>query len=219
MDVVTDDGCSKHFEKADEKYLYLKQLWERDSWVLEKREGGTTVESCKPDNGEGFWLKVTALFEGADYENLIDILDTHLEARQKEWHHLLLEGAIVGKVDDTKEVCWFAYSSPWPMKGRDCVYAKYTQKTTDKEGIFLSYYTVEDDNLKAAVEKYVRIDFEAAHWVTKEEDGKVRYSYVQKSDPKVPILPNFFLKGPQVGILIEEVAGLRKAVQNPIKPH
>ena len=177
-----------------------------------------------------------------------------------------------------RQVCWFAYRSPWPLSHRDCLYAKYRPEIGGSEALregeregekaeeegkreekeegeggkehenpdvhphterrkcafTQSYWTIEDDVIKAKVPSYVRIGFEAMHtlhWVREGEDGGeegnekegekgeeskggreyLEYGYIQTSDPKLP-LPSFLLLSPQVDILIQEVVGLREAV-------
>ena len=70
-------------------------------------------------------------------------------------------------------MCWFAYRSPWPLSHRDCLYAKYrTNSSTFEESereravcTCLSYWTIDDADIKAHVKEYVRIDFEAFHYI------------------------------------------------------
>lgn len=166
-------------------------------------------------SAKGFWLKVVADFPQSDFESLVDILDTHLEQRQSQWHELLIEGRRLS-ANDRHELFWFAYRSPWPLSGRDCLYAKYRIPMKDEDQIALAYWTVEDDALMPKDARYVRIDFQACHLLKRGRDGNpAQYAYIQTSDAKVP-LPNFLLKGPQVDILIKEVEGLRSAVKQPI---
>lgn len=203
----------KHFVDGDEVKNKLKGLLTGADWLSVKKEDG--VEVFELGDSEGFWLKIEAPFEEGDFEQLRDVLDTNLERRQKEWHELLLPGGSVIPVDESKELCYFAYSSPWPMSNRDCLYCK--ERSVNSESEFqLLYWTVRDDEVKAPVKGMVRIDFQAAHWVKKCDNHSCAYVYIQRSNAKVS-LPDFLLKSVQVGILFGEVKGLRRAIAGAAK--
>ncbi len=185
----------------------LQSLFARE-WKLEREQDGTRVSSL--DDGATFWLRVQATFPAEAFAELTDVLDTNLAKRQKEWHELLLEGGgVLAESSKQRQVCYFAYRSPFPLSDRDCLYVKVSQ-SPDADTLMLFYWTVVDDGLKPADPQRVRIDFRAAHAVQRGPQG-VTYDYIQCSDAKL-VLPNFILKSAQVKILFGEVAGLRRAV-------
>jgi hypothetical protein len=180
---------------------------EAGKWVVEKRSAGAVVDSQQI--GGKVWLRVSATFRLDEYDELIDVLDTNLQTRQKEWHALLLDGGgCVKQIDESRSIFYFAYSSPWPLSARSVLYCKL--KIPILDGVKLVYWTISDDSLKPEDDTTVRIDFKAMHVLTKTEDG-VSYVYLQQSDPKIK-LPAFLLKHSQMQILFGEIEGLRKAV-------
>lgn len=85
---------------------------ENGVWKLERSENKTTVDS--QDVGDTFWLRVRSDFASSEWDELVDVIDTNLEKRQCEWHTLLMEGGgCVKKVDNDRDVWYFAYRSPW----------------------------------------------------------------------------------------------------------
>lgn len=192
----------------DSKIAALRALFDRAEWRLEREEGGTRVTSL--EEGGTFWLRVQAVFPLEAFAELVDVLDTNLETRQKEWHELLLEGGgVLVQSSPARQLCYFAYRSPFPLSDRDCLYVKVSE-APDADTLLLFYWTIADEALKPLDPRRVRIDFRAAHAVQRGPEG-VGYDYIQCSDAKL-LLPDFILKSAQVKILIGEVAGLRRAV-------
>ena len=88
-----EGGWESHFADAEANSKRHLTLFDDSGWKIEKKKGDTHVYSR--GSAGGFWLKVTARFEVGDLKELIDILDTSLSRRQKQWHHLLIEGDIL----------------------------------------------------------------------------------------------------------------------------
>jgi hypothetical protein len=162
------------------------------------------------DCADGFWLCVDFEFcESNGFVALNEILDLKLLQRQQDWHELLLPNGTVLVVDEQREICHFAYKSPWPIADRDTLYVKEKVESKEKE-LKLLYWTFADPNIGLLNPKFVAIEFQAAHHIVATEAG-ARYRYIQKSDPKIH-LPDFLLKSIQVGILEKEIGGLKKAI-------
>ena len=217
------EDVENHFVRGTEtRQMLLALLADEEGWRFEKSRGGASVSS-RPDE-TGFWLRIEVDFEEEnDYDQLLDVLHTSLETRQKEWHELLIPGGRVQELDDSRRICYFAYRSPWPMSDRDCLYAAQANLEhvqTDGAAEFkVFYWTIVDDAVEPPRNGRVRIDFQAAHWVRRavHGQGKCRYIYIQRSDAKVH-LPDFLLKSIQVDILLGEAEGLRKAISTSSVP-
>lgn len=209
----------RHFQ-ADEIRVTLKRFLTDAtvSWVEEKRRddvlGPTVVSSTAFDRT--FMLRVEAVFESSCYEQLLDVLHVHLQERQKDWHELLLPGGRVwpvgGDGNTVRTICRFSYRSPWPLSPRDTLYAAEADIIPESQSFELRYWTIDDDVLCPVPEGMVRIDFQAAHLVRRTEQGCL-YRYIQTSDAKIPLMPDVLLQKIQVGILMDEVSGLRACLE------
>lgn len=186
----------------------LDSLW-AEPWVEEKRKGDIVVSSKA--HAKGFVLKVEAEV-GGEFQNIRGLLHTKLATRQKEWHELLRPGGFVKPHKENVEICYFRYASPSPMSDRSCLYYKEVACDEPNE-LKLMYWTFDDDAEQPIAPKdgSVRIDFEASHWITVAESGKLLYRYVQWTDAKVH-LPDFILKFLQRDILFQEVDGIGLAL-------
>ena len=184
-----------------------------DAWTHEKSDNVSVVSSREgsADRDESFWLRIEVDFDPNAYSELLDVLYTNLETRQKEWHDLLMPGGTVTSISENFNLCHFAYSSPWPMGPRDCLYVAQGEFKEDEFKLF--YWTVDDESIPT-VEKGVRIDFQAAHWIRRNVDNVLKYVYVQHSDPKIH-LPDFILCPIQANVLLGEGKGLKRAVCKP----
>lgn len=94
---------------------------------------------------------------------------------------------------------------------RDTLYAAEADIIPESQSFELLYWTIDDDVLCPVPEGMVRIDFQAAHLVRRTEQGCM-YRYIQTSDAKIPLMPDVLLQKIQVGILMDEVSGLTRAV-------
>ena len=182
-------------------------LFEKKEWWKEFKKGkDCAVYSMDVANSPLKYFKAEGNVQ-SDVAELRSLLDTDLVERQKEWfellfcviksflkkferHHLLIEGNLVEKFGDDVEVLYFAYKSTVIfVSPRDTLYVKVRKNYPPLEGgedggFLLSYRTIQH---KACPEKdkYVRIEFKAAHRVTPDkEKGGVLYQYTQFADPK-----------------------------------
>ena len=206
---------ARNFADEKEREAELRAIRARTDWKMERQddENGAVVHSLS-EGPYGFWLRVVAQFEASEWSELCDVLDEHIEQRQKEWHELLLPGGGVRHTEDpSRHVLYFAYRSPPLFRDRDCLYCKVAHR--EEEGkLDMFYWTIEDEErkLEELHGDRVRIEFRAAHFLQRNNaDGTVRYEYIQSSDTMIK-LPDFLLRGPQVSILMDEIKGLKVAV-------
>lgn len=207
-----------HFADAKERlkrYRALIDGHDREGW-RQKSQGVESTTFIGPADG---WIRVEATLREATLETMRDILDWHLAERQAGWHELLIEGRVVTRYSSAQALCWFAYRCPWPLSDRDTLYVMWVdeERWDHHRELVIGCWTVEDDAMPVDERSgYVRIDFECAFIVSELPpqgeggDKHLLYRYVQRSSPKVPLVPDSFLLGSQCAILLKEVDGLRR---------
>ncbi|CAF1303664.1 unnamed protein product [Didymodactylos carnosus] len=179
----------------------------------------------KVDGDPIWWIKVVANVTNGIIDNVDDLLDASLKERQAQWHELYVDGGTIHRYSDTAEICYFKYSSPIKLVSpRDTCYLKirrplsFQSETRDYRGFILSYRSISLPCRAPVAHGYVRTVFKGAHLIEELVDG-FRYTYIQHADPGGS-LPKMFANRPQCDIVLKEVEGIRKAIQNPIlKPN
>ena len=199
-----------------------KERWE--AFLVEKAAQGdeelrATVYSYDPPHERGRWLRIEGKVR-ATMAQMKDILDDRLLERQKEWHHLFIEGQILQR-EGPVELCWMAYDSDsFLVTDRDFVYFKIAAST--ETTLQLTYRTLSPQQeadllprfpLPSTDHAYVRGYFEAAHFVEDCGDGTLTYVYLQRADPK-GMIPLALTYTPQAKILLREIKGLRHATSS-----
>jgi START domain len=189
-------------------------------WKERKRRGDDVVYEYEEAGEPLLWLKVEAIVN-APLASLQNLLDTNLLQRQSEWHKLFIEGR-VDVIDDNMQLCWMAYKSgSWLVDSRDFVYEKHARFVDNNtSSLVLSYRCVagQEERMRSIDfdfgerKHYVRGFFEAAHHVEAIDERSTRYVYIQRADPR-GLVPVWLTRAPQTDILLDEVVGVRKAVQ------
>ncbi len=152
----------KHFVGADARVARMRALLDNNAWREKDRGAGGSVVFTGADN----WIKVEASID-APLAVLRDILDSHLEERQSQWHELLIEGRVLQRYDDRRALCWFAYRSPGPLWNRDTLYVMQRDDVGPGEMLIGCWTVMDDEQMPPLPEKkYVRIDFDCLFHVT-----------------------------------------------------